>query len=117
MNSKMLLGVGAVVVLGLLVVGGLTLSNPAAEDPATNGGGNGAEEVDLTTYSSNELGISFDYPASYTLESHEDGTAERAWTTLVLVESSILAEYESASEGPPSITVQVFDNVEAYELE
>lgn len=119
MNSKLLLGIGAVVAVGLLIVGGLTLSNPLAEEPAPNGGGTNTEEKDLTTYNSAELGLSFDHPASYRLESHEDGTGERLWTTLDLVELRVLDEYEQngAMEGPPAITVQVFDNTEGLELE
>ena len=115
MNSKQILIGFAVLVV--LAVGGFYFYNysPAPEPDNTNG--TPEEDVVLTTFNSDELGLSFDYPASYTLETHADGNDERNWTTLVLVERSILEEYEGASEGPPSITVQVFNNIENYDLE
>ena len=117
MNSKqILMGVAA---LAVLAGGGYYLYNSAAPETPESTNGNAEEKVVLTTFSSDELGLSFDYPASYTLETQADGNEERSWTTLIMVETSILEEYEAsgAMEGPPAITVQVFDNVEEYELE
>ena len=117
MNSKRIL-IG-IVALAVLAGGGYYLYNSAAPETPESTNGNAEEKVVLTTFSSDELGLSFDYPASYTLETQADGNEERSWTTLIMVETSILEEYEAsgAMEGPPAITVQVFDNVEEYELE
>ena len=117
MNSKRTL-IG-IVALAVLAGGGYYLYNSATPETPENTNGNAEEEIVLTTFSSDELGLSFDYPASYTLETQADGNEERSWTTLIMVETSILEEYEAsgAMEGPPAITVQVFDNVEEYELE
>src|SRR3989344_1353499 len=117
MNSKqILMGVAA---LAVLAGGGYYLYNSATPETPENTNGNAEEEIVLTTFSSDELGLSFDYPASYTLETQADGNEERSWTTLVIIEASIREEYEAsgAMEGPPAITVQVFENIEGYELE
>ena len=117
MNSKQILM--GIVALAVLAGGGYYLYNSATPETPENTDGNAEEEVVLTTFSSDELGLSFDYPASYTLETQADGNEERSWTTLVIIEASIREEYEAsgAMEGPPAITVQVFENIEGYELE
>jgi hypothetical protein len=118
MNSKTVwLMVGTLVVVGL---GVFAYTNYGPGQESSNGDDSGEEQVTtLETYNSSELGLSFTYPVSYTLTTHKDGNAERSWTTLTLIETHILEEYEQsgAMEGPPAIAVQVFDNIEELGLE
>lgn len=81
--------------------------------------GDVSDVVPLETYRSTDLGIAFEYPPEYTLQTHHEGTAERAWTTLTLIDSKALqsATDNGASEGPPAIAIQVFSNPEQYSVE
>lgn len=110
------LGLAAILAVGGVATLGLSLHTPVAEPttPLPQ-----EEAPQSKTFHSNELGLMFTYPANYTLETHEQGTAERIWTTLVLIDSDILREAREngASEGPPAIAVQIFDNVEQYTAE
>ncbi len=71
------------------------------------------------TYSSDELSVVFEYPKNYMLQTFEQGTGERMWTTLTLIDTEILrsAIENGASEGPPSIAIEVFANLEEYTAE
>lgn len=77
-------------------------------------GGVHAPAVTLQQYSS-EDGIMFQYPDTYLLSSRTEGNAERQWDALLLVPRG----YESMqyTEGPPAISVSVFQNIEAAGLE
>ncbi len=68
----------------------------------------------LNQYSS-EDGISFMYPTSYQLSSRHEGTAERSWDVLLLLPKGYVPP--QGGEGPPAISVSVFDNVEKLPLE
>jgi hypothetical protein len=72
------------------------------------------EQSDRLEYSSNELGISFSYPAKYFLEERTINTAERLHKTIVLIEDTPtnreLIKGEVPSEGPTAITIDVFQN-------
>ena len=116
-TKQILIGVATLAVLGLGVFA-YTNQNAAPESADTTNGQN-EEETATQTYTSAELGLTFDYSEDYTLESHDDGNEERSWTTLTLIETALLEQYEAsgAMEGPPAIAVQVFDNVEELELE
>lgn len=84
---------------------------------ATNSGGPGgvpAPQSNLLQYSS-EDGYSFMYPASYELSSRTEGNAERQWDVLVLLPKGYVPP--EAGEGPPAITVSVFENPEGLTLE
>ena len=116
-TKQILAGIATLAVLGIGVFAYTNQS--AAPEPVNTTNGQGEEETATQTYTSPQLGLTFDYPEEYTLESHDDGNGERSWTTLVLVETAVREEYEAsgAKEGPPAIAVQVFDNVEELELE
>ena len=115
--KQIILGLAVIVGVGVLAAAGLYLYTPTAEIP-----GPIFEEVEdysFTTYSSEERGLMFDYPANYTLETHEQGNEERTWTQLVLIDSELLQQAieQGHSEGPPAIAIQVFDNIEEYTVE
>ncbi len=116
-TKQIAIGIVALAILGIGVFA-YTNQNAAPESADTTNWRN-KEETATQTYTSPQLGLTFDYPEDYTLESHDDGNAERSWTTLTLIETTLLEEYEAsgAMEGPPAIAVQVFDNVENYSLE
>jgi len=66
------------------------------------------------TYTSSEYGISFVYPRSYALTEHDTGGGERRSHAIVLMkdtpENRALISGETPSEGPPTITIQMFQN-------
>lgn len=107
----LVIGIGILVAIGLFAQ---TPSAPTGEQP-TGETPHGA----MVPYTSDEFVIAFEYPANYTLQTHEQGTDERTWNTIVLIDSEMLqsAMDNGASEGPPGIAVQIFDNVEAYTAE
>ena len=119
MDTKQLtLGLVAILGIGGLAAAGLYFYTPVAEEqqvPAPEV----PEEPTQATFNSTELGLMFNYPSTYTLQTHEQGTAERMWTVLTLIDSEILEQAieNGASEGPPAIAIQVFDNVEEYTVE
>ena len=117
MDSKQItLGLAAILGIGVLVAAGFYVYTPTPEETETP---DPAEEMAPTTFNSTELGLMFEYPNNYTLQTHEQGTGERMWTVLTLIDSEILrsAIENGASEGPPAIAIQIFDNQEGYTAE
>ena len=120
MDTKHALTIGVVLLVGVgvLAVLGLFFYTPVAQEPAPQ---EEHEEQEATpiTFNSTELGLMFVYPGTYTLQTHEIGNDERMWTALTLIDTEILQQAleNGASEGPPAIAIQVFDNVEEYTLE
>ena len=120
MDTKHTLTIGVVLLVGIgvLAVLGLFFYTPVVQEPALQ---EEHEEQEATpvTFNSNELGLMFVYPGTYTLQTHEIGNDERMWTALTLIDTEILQQAieNGASEGPPAIAIQVFDNVEEYSLE
>jgi len=108
-GGVLLIGVGALLLLGFFVF--QSTNAPVVEEQTPS-----ATEKD---FDSEELGFSFTYPLNYTLQTHEQGTPEREWTVLTLIDSAILqsAIENGASEGPPAIALQVFNNPENYSVE
>lgn len=70
----------------------------------------------LLQYSS-EDGVAFMYPDTYVLSSRTEGTPERMWDTLVLIDKTLAANIPEAGGGPPSITMSVFANPEHSSVE
>jgi len=66
------------------------------------------DKNELKNYSSEELKISFQYPANYVLEEKTINEAERLHKTLVLTEKS--STIPENGEGPTAITIDVFQN-------
>ncbi len=115
-NKTLTIGVAVALVAGVLIIGSFFLNQTPSEQPVPQ---NGQQESTAISYNSSELGISFEYPENYMLQTHEQGTAERDWTVLTLIDSEILrsAIENGASEGPPAIAIQVFNNPEGYTAE
>jgi len=73
------------------------------------------EETQTVTYLSEEIGLSFEYPADYFLEKRTLGTGERLQYAIVLAEDTeenrrVFAGEEPGREGPPTITISIFQN-------
>ena len=71
----------------------------------------------LVGYSSPRMGIAFEYPNTYSLVERDEGTGEREWRTIVLVDKVAAANVPEGGEGPPAITISDFPNVEGLALE
>jgi hypothetical protein len=69
----------------------------------------------LMLYTNELLGLSFQYPGSYVIRENEVGNAERGHFVVTLVPEGALPLPE-AGEGPPAITIEVFQNIESYSL-
>ncbi|MBX4191899.1 hypothetical protein KW798_00200 [Candidatus Parcubacteria bacterium] len=67
------------------------------------------------TYTSNELGVTFDYPASFDVSYYKEGNAERQWQVVTLLPKGYTPPKDS--EGPPSIAITMFDNPEGTPLQ
>lgn len=113
MDTNRGLWIGLILLIGVGILGAIALfaEAPATEVPQ--------EEVAMVPYNVLELGVSFEYPDTYTLQSHEVGNDERNWQAVTLIDTEALqsAIENGASEGPPAITVSVFDNIENYTAE
>lgn len=71
---------------------------------------------ELLQYSS-EDGVQFLYPSNYVLRSRTEGTPERQWDILVLMDKEDAAHIPENSEGSPVMIVSVFANPEKESLE
>lgn len=69
----------------------------------------------LMQYTNEALGIRFTYPDRYVVSENEVGNAERGHFVVTLVPKSALPVPENG-EGPPAITIEVFQNIENYTL-
>lgn len=79
-----------------------------------DGRGEVPAQSELQLYSSEE-GLSFKYPVSYELSSRTEGSAERQWDVLVLLPKGYVPP--QGGEGPPAITIGIFDNPEHLSLD
>lgn len=74
-------------------------------------GGVSAPQEQMEQYSS-EDGVQFQYPNRYELSSRTEGNAERQWDTLVLLPKGYVPPV--GGEGPPTISMSVFQNPEGF---
>jgi len=108
MDFKRILIVVAVVA-GMLVVLGLTgiIPNPLdTKAPIEDAG------PEVTAYVSPEHRFAFVYPINYELKEFPLKNEADEWTAITLIDKEILqsAIENGASEGPPTIAVQIFPN-------
>lgn len=98
------------VVLGLLIAAGAIFVIATDDSPMPTTDPVGEEQSRMQTYSSDEYGISFSYPDSYTLtEIDVPGSALREQHSIVLQRTEDLPAPEGG-EGPPSITIDIYQN-------
>jgi len=69
-----------------------------------------APEGALKIYSSDALGISFQYPSNYILKERNTGNAEREAYAITLMDKDDVANIPVGGEGPTAITVDFFQN-------
>lgn len=99
----------ALVVVVVAVVGGAFLVLRPAE-----------ETKEPTIYKSEELGIEFSYSEKYFVAHESSATGERSQHAIVLAEDTpgnreLFSDPNSATEGPPTITITLFqNNLESY---
>lgn len=111
MDAKKLIGVVLVVagvgaalwfggVLPPLVERFVPMATPAEEAPG------------VATYASVDHRLAFGYPDTFELREFPLKNGDTNWTAITLADKKVLAEAEQngASEGPPLIAIQVFDN-------
>lgn len=77
-------------------------------------GGVSTPQTRMQQYAS-EDGVTFQYPDTYELSSRTVGNAEREWDVLVLLPKGYVAP--QGGEGPPAISMSVFQNPEGMSLE
>jgi len=76
-----------------------------------------------TSYSSSRYGLSFDYPANYFVALEQTFDGEREQHAIVLAEDTpaireLFSNPNSATEGPPTITITIFqNNLDRYTLQ
>ncbi|MDZ4227241.1 MAG: hypothetical protein U1D26_02060, partial [Patescibacteria group bacterium] len=73
------------------------------------------KEFAPATYHSDEYGLSFSYPSGYFVVYESSATGEREQHAIVLAEDTpenreIFSDPQSATEGPPTITITLFQN-------
>ncbi len=109
--TKILIAIAVLIVVAFGVAFGVSRYLVSKLDGT---GGVQTPQQTLQQYAS-EDGVSFKYPDSYELASHTVGTSERQWDVLVLLPKGYVAP--QGGEGPPAITMSVFQNPEALGLE
>ena len=62
------------------------------------------------SYSSEQYGITFTYPDTYALQERELGNGERWHHAIVLVDKAWLANIPEGGEGPPALSVDIYQN-------
>lgn len=107
-NPQMYVFFGLIV--AVLIAGGYALSKDRGNETGAPAPSAGA----MSTFSGEDLGFSFKYPSSYTLEKREIEISGALATYLTLMQKDIVLP--EAGEGPPGITVAVFPNVGNLEL-
>ncbi|MBI4079753.1 hypothetical protein HY414_00805 [Candidatus Kaiserbacteria bacterium] len=100
----------SILALAVLLVGAYLLLGYLAPTPTEDNGH--VETVDETTarYAAPLYGISFEYPRTYLLREKEVGDAERRHYSIVLADAEALRNLPQNGEGPPAITIDVFQN-------
>jgi hypothetical protein len=96
---------GYILVLVLIAAGGWYLFSTL---PAT-------EETEMIEYSSGKLGLAFTFSSDYMLQEHAEEGGEREQYSIVLAEDTeenrrVFAGEEPGREGPPTITISIFQN-------
>ena len=103
MKMNYVAALGIVLILG---GGALYFFERGALSPS--GGSNRAEHT--LSYTNPTYGLAFTYPDTYELtERDEEGSALRAWHTIVLIRKEDLPMPEGG-EGPPAITISLHEN-------
>lgn len=95
-----------ILVLLVLAVGGYLYLNDSARTPIEVPNG----EESTSAYNNSIYGISFEYPNTYELQEREVGNGERAHYSITLIDKVALANAPQNGEGPPVITVDIFQN-------
>lgn len=72
--------------------------------------GVGKLSVPVDVYQNERYGIAFKYPDTYALQEREVGNGERAHYSIVLADRIALEHMPKAGEGPPAITVDIYQN-------
>ncbi|MDO8552636.1 MAG: hypothetical protein Q7S01_03870 [bacterium] len=67
-------------------------------------------EKSTTQYTNGQYGLSFEYPSTYVLQEKEVGNGERMHYSIVLLDREWLANIPEGGEGPPAISVDIFQN-------
>ena len=98
--------------LVLVIVGGFVLyqNKGATTSPTAT-----STAPAMLDYTNDTFGISFKYPETYALTEGEVGNSERGHYVITLVAKRALPVPEG-SEGPPAVTVEMFQNVEKQTL-
>lgn len=99
-----------IILLGLLVVVGALYFSPLKQSIQNN-------TIDKNTnqYSSEKIGLGFNYPKNYFLEERDESSGLRNRYSLVLAEDTeenrrVFSGQEPGREGPTTITISVFQN-------
>lgn len=98
-------------IIVLIIVGAVAYA--AAREPAS--APQTGEEPAVASYESERYGLSFSYPTTYYLEEQSVGSAQRERYQITLIEDTewnrrLRSGDVPATEGPTSITVDVFQN-------
>lgn len=64
----------------------------------------------METFDNATYGISFKYPSTYALQEREVGDGHRYHYMITLIDKEALANIPQNGEGPPAITVDIFQN-------
>ncbi len=67
-------------------------------------------EPSALMYTNERYGLSLSYPDSYTLQEREVGNGERGHYSITIIDTVALANLPEAGEGPPSITIDIYQN-------
>jgi len=93
-------------ILLVLAVGGYLYFADTAVAPT---GEPNIEEM-MQQYQNTTYGISLAYPNTYALQEREVGNGERAHYSITLIDKVALANAPQNGEGPPAITIDIFQN-------
>lgn len=106
-----------IAIIALLAVAGIaylfTSPRNTVEAPADN---DGPDAPALKSFSNDEYGISFQYPADYVVEERDLDTANRRHHAITIMKESDWNELKRAiedgvpREAPPSVSVDIFQN-------
>lgn len=97
----------------LVVVGGVFFFSKDLPAPAPVD-----NETSTTQYKNEQYGLSFEYPNTYVLQEKEVGNGERAHYSIVLLDKEWLANIPEGGEGPPAISIDIFqNNIEQMKVE
>jgi predicted Zn-dependent protease len=96
---------------------GRKLFSPTWQNNAPNipGGNNNTNPASAQTYSSDENGISFNYPSGYTLEERKQTFEGEGMAVITIMESDFVIP--EMGEGPPSIAIIIVPNTDNLSLE